>query len=78
MNTITHIVRSQHTDLGDRTHRAVSLPAIPGVIIDRDRSETEPHQRIIRHGIPRRAAVGAAARVEMFRAALIEVMRDRA
>jgi len=74
----SHTLRKNHA--GDRAtydYVTVSLPAIPGVLIDGDRSETDPSLRVIRG--KRRPAHGGALsqlaryRVEMFRAALIEV-----
>lgn len=78
MKAVTHTVRKNH--VGDRVtydYAKVSLPAIPGVVIDGDRSETDPSLRVIRG--KRRTAHGAALsqlaryRVDMFRAALIAV-----
>jgi len=74
----SHTLRKNHA--GDRAtydYVTVSLPAVPGVLISGDRSETDPSLRVIRG--KRRPAHGAALsqlvryRVEMFRQALIEV-----
>lgn len=74
----THVIRKNHAgDSLTHDYARVSLPAVPGVEIDGDRSETDPSMRVIRG--KRRPAHGAALsqlvryRVEMFRAALIEV-----
>lgn len=83
MKTTYHIRKHQNSAPLNVEYDAISLPAIPGVTITSDRSETKPHQPTIRTGIPRRAAVGAAARqqalarVAMFKAALIEAMGER-
>lgn len=84
MNTTTHTVRIQHTDIGERTHRAVTLIAVPGVTYDTDRSHTAPHQPIIRSAAPRRSPVGVALtaaaqrRVEWVRQALHEIAEGEA
>lgn len=87
MKTTYHIRKHQNSAPLNVEYDAISLPAIPGVTITSDRSDTKPHQPTIRTGIPRRAAVGAAvgaaarqqalARVAMFKAALIEAMGER-
>ena len=74
----SHTLRKNYAgDSITHDYVTVSLPAVPGVLIDGDRRETDPSLRVIRG--KRRPAHGAALsqlaryRVEMFRAALIEV-----
>ena len=76
----THVIRKNHAgDSLTHDYARVSLPAVPGVEIDGDRSETDPSKRVIRS--KQRRVYGAALsqlvkyRVDMFRAALIEVAR---
>ena len=78
MKAVTHTVRKNH--VGDRVtydYAKVSLPAIPGVVIDGDRSETDPNTLVIKAKSQRVRGAAltqmALRRVAMFRAALIEV-----
>lgn len=83
MQTLVHVFRKNF--YGDKLHHdyaAVTLPAIPGVQIDGDRSETAPTQPVIRAKPARRPLAGialtaaAARRVEWVRQALIEVSEE--
>ena len=76
----THIIRKNYAgDSLTHDYTRVSLPAVPGVEIDGDRRETDPPARVIRS--KKRRVHGAALsqlvkyRVDMFRAALIDVAR---
>lgn len=56
MTKITHRIRSSYTD-GHNAHNDgwsnITLPAIPGVTITTDRSDTAPQTRTIRAAKPR-------------------------
>jgi hypothetical protein len=72
-----HTIRKNH--VGDE-YVSITLPTIPGVVIDGDRSETEP-RGATRHKkqVPLYGAALAATakhRVEMFRQALIEIAKE--
>jgi hypothetical protein len=72
-----HTIRKNH--VGDE-YVSISLPTVPGVVIDGDRSETEPRSKLRRkEPVPiYGAALSATAkrRVEMFRQALIEISKE--
>ena len=75
--TTKHSIRKHH--VGDE-YVSVSLPTIPGVVIDGDRSDTDP-RGATRHKkqVPLYGAALAATakrRVEMFRQALIEIAKE--
>lgn len=72
-----HTIRKNH--VGDE-YVSITLPTIPGVVIDGDRSETEP-RGATRHKkqVPLYGAALAATakhRVDMFRQALIEIAKE--
>lgn len=75
--TTKHTIRKHH--VGDE-YVSITLPTVPGVVIDGDRKETEPRSKLRRRepGPIYGAALAAAARrrVEMFRQALIEVAKE--
>lgn len=75
--TIKHTIRKHH--VGDE-YASVTLKNVPGVVIDGDRSETEPRSKLRRKepGPIYGAALAAAARrrVEMFRQALTEIATE--
>lgn len=81
MTTTEHKIRRKHFGHSVTTDYApVTLVHVPGVVIDGDRSETEPRGRptkIVKQP-PRGAALLPAAkrRVAAFRAALIEVAQE--
>ena len=77
----THTIRKNH--VGDRVtydYAKISLPAIPGVVIDGDRSETDPNTLVIKTKSQRVRGAAltqmALRRVNMFRSALLEVARE--
>ena len=83
MSTTTRTIRKHYAgDNPSHDYAAVTLPAIPGVQVDGDRSETAPKQPVIRSARVRRPLAGialtaaAARRVEMFRQALIEATQE--
>lgn len=83
MTTTTRTIRKHYAgDNPSHDYAAVTLPAIPGVQIDGDRSETAPTLPIIRaKRVPRSPAgialtASAMRRVDMFRQALIEVSQE--
>lgn len=82
MNTIKHNIRRHEALTEGGRYVAVTLPAVPGVTVDGDRSETEPHTRTIRAARPHRSPAGVALvaaaqrRVEWVRQALREVDRE--
>ena len=80
MKTTTRFVRKNFAgDNLSHDYASVTLPGVPGVVIDGDRRETDPSTRVIRSKY--RRVYGAALsqlvkyRVDMFRAALIDVAR---
>ncbi len=79
---IKHNIRRHEALTEGGRYVAVTLPAVPGVSIDGDRSETEPHTRTIRAARPYRSPAGVALvaaaqrRVQWVREALREVDRE--
>lgn len=53
MNTIRHPVRRFSSDGHVDPSVSITLPAIPGITITNDRSDTAPHSRTIRAAKPR-------------------------
>lgn len=84
MTRTTHTVLRHATGENPENMHRVTLPAIPGVIIDNDRSDTAPTLATIRYHRPSRALYGAAARAatadraRAFIAALAEAAAERA
>lgn len=81
MNTTTRFVRKNFAgDTLSHDYASITLPGVPGVVIDGDRSDTAPRTKIIKGQkmAARGIALVASARnrVEMFRAALIEVAQE--
>lgn len=80
-HTIKHSIRRHESLTETQRYSSVTLPAIPGVTVDGDRSETEPNTKTIRTSHRRSLAgialMGAAQRrVEWVREALKEVDRN--
>ena len=75
--TTKHTIRKH--SVGDE-YVSISLPTIPGVVIDGDRSDTQPRSKLRRkEPVPIYGAALAATakhRVEMFRQALIEIAKE--
>lgn len=73
--------KTKHTIREYNEYVSVSLPTIPGVVIDGDRSDTEPRSKLRRkESAPIYGAALAATakrRVEMFRQALIEIAKEK-
>lgn len=67
MNTTTHRVRrfytTGHDDHGDGW-KHITLPAVPGVTITTDRSDTAPQARTIRAAIRKRRAASPERQIE--------------
>ena len=76
--TTKHTIRKHH--VGDE-YVSITLPSIPGVVIDGDRSDTEPRGALRRkEAVPLYGAALAARakhRVEMFRQALREIAKEQ-
>lgn len=82
MRTFAHKVRKNI--IGDREYydfANITLPAIPGVVVDGDRSETDPNlpsaKRKLREVRGAALAAKMKVRIAMFRKALIEVSQER-
>lgn len=75
MTTFTHRVRGSHNDWSNYAHTAVTLPAVPGVEVTTDRSETAPRTKTIRTPSPASVALQEAAlrRAEWVRQACREI-----
>ncbi len=74
MNRTTHIVRTCFTDMGN-VHAAVTLPAVPGVTVTSDRSDTAPRTKTIRCKVKRQPC--KVTPYAMVKAALIDIAEGR-